>query len=332
MSGFPLWANVALFAAAAALTWLAGSRLTRHVDALSPGGGATLMGALVLGGITSLPEAATVATAAALGGATFAAGNIVGSASANLAILAGADVFMGERPIVDDVGRDAVGRQAGLLVVLLATTAAAVITGEPTRLPVGLWTVAIAALAGLSFYLLRGVGGAEAGDEGDGAPPQEGGRSGHVRRIVGGAAVIVAAGYLAARSGTIIAGQTGLSGGFVGFALLGVATSLPELSTTTTSVRIGRADLAVSNVLGTNIFNHLLFLVADMVQGAGGLFDSVDQSAAVGAMLASVLLGIYLVSVSGQRVVIAHRVGLESVLVLIIYAAGTVLLSQVGAS
>jgi len=141
--------------------------------------------------------------------------------------------------------------------------------------------------------------------------------------------VILAAGYTAARAGTVIAEQTGLSGGFVGFSLLAVSTSLPELSTTIAASRMGRPDLAFSNVMGTNIFNHLLLLPADLF-GAGPLFDSVERSASAAAMLGVVLVGIYLVRLTGPPRAVAGRMGTESVLVLAVYAVGTAILYGMG--
>jgi cation:H+ antiporter len=89
-----LWTLGAIFAVAAVVVWLAGTRLTRYVDGISTktGLGKAFTGMLLLGGITSLPEVAAVSTSAAVGNAPLAVNNLLGTASINLILLAVADV------------------------------------------------------------------------------------------------------------------------------------------------------------------------------------------------------------------------------------------------
>lgn len=348
MTTFPLGANIAAFVVAAAMTWVAGARLARDVDELAErtGTGRSFLGALVLGGMTSLPEAATVTTAAAVGGGAFALGNILGSASANVAILAAGDVLVLPRPLLDAADRDAVQRQSGMLVLLLAVTTCGILAGEPFDIPVGLWTACIVAGTVAAFLVLRNDdrGGRPGPDavpaprreprpaaERQAAPMPEDATAGRlVARLVVPGAVILVAGYVAARAGTVIAEQTGLSGGFVGFALLSVSTSLPEMSTTISALRMGRATMAFGNVLGTNIFNHVLVLPADIADGSGPLFASVDPDVAVGGAVAIAVVGLCVAGLARPRRVEGHRVGPTMVLVLGVYAAGIALVWATG--
>src|SRR3546814_3412806 len=68
---YPLWANLGMFAAAAAAVWFAGSRLARYAASISDrtGIGAAFLGLILLGGITSLPEIAVTVTASLAGSA-----------------------------------------------------------------------------------------------------------------------------------------------------------------------------------------------------------------------------------------------------------------------
>ncbi|MBW3668498.1 MAG: hypothetical protein KY443_04720 [Actinobacteria bacterium] len=345
MTTFPLWANIAAFAVAAAMTWVAGARLAADVDELAErtGAGRSFLGALVLGGMTSLPEAATVTTAAAVGGGSFALGNILGSASANVAILAAGDVLVLPRPLLDAADRDAVQRQSGMLILLLAVTTCGILAGEPFDIPVGLWTASVAAGTVAAFLVLRNDdrGGrpgpdvvpapsGEAQNAGEVLPVADE-RGGHLAaRLVVPGVVIVVAGYAAARAGTAIADQTGLSSGFVGFALLSLSTSLPEMSTTVSALRLGSATMALGNVLGTNIFNHVLVLPADIADGAGPLFASMDPDVAVGAAVAIAVVGLCVAGLARPRRIEGHRVGPTMVLVLGVYAAGIALVWATG--
>jgi cation:H+ antiporter len=63
--------------------------------------------------------------------------------------------------------------------------------------------------------------------------------------------------YLVVRSATSIADNLGWTGGFVGFGLVAVGTSLPELVTALAAARRGESGLIIGNLLGSNLFNSL---------------------------------------------------------------------------
>lgn len=69
-----------------------------------------------------------------------------------------------------------------------------------------------------------------------------------------------------------------LEQGFAGALLLGIATSLPELSSTFTLFRIKNHNIAVGNIVGSNIFNFIILTVADVLYVGGGLYDFGDHS------------------------------------------------------
>jgi cation:H+ antiporter len=78
------------------------------------------------------------------------------------------------------------------------------------------------------------------------------------------AAVIIGAGAMLARSGDRIADRTGLGGLLVGVVLIAAATSLPEIAVTVSAAIDGAADLAVGNLLGSNMANMALLAVVDL--------------------------------------------------------------------
>lgn len=93
----PLWINLAVFAAAA-VVWLAGTKVSRYANTISErtGLGKAFVGLLLLGGVTSLPEVATVTTASLGGNAGLAVNNLLGSVAMNLVFLAYADLLARE--------------------------------------------------------------------------------------------------------------------------------------------------------------------------------------------------------------------------------------------
>src|SRR5690606_34040692 len=80
------------------------------------------------------------------------------------------------------------------------------------------------------------------------------------------AAVLLAAVPQLVNSSIGIAEITGLGTGFVGTALLSLVTSLPELIAAMAAVRMGAFDLAVGNLLGSNVFNMVGLAIADFVR------------------------------------------------------------------
>ena len=77
---------------------------------------------------------------------------------------------------------------------------------------------------------------------------------------VGGAIVIIIGGNLSVDSATEIARQLGISEAIIGLTIVALGTSLPELVTSVVAARKGNSDIALGNIVGSNIFNVLLIL------------------------------------------------------------------------
>ncbi|HEX6383913.1 MAG TPA: hypothetical protein VF177_04510 [Anaerolineae bacterium] len=91
---YPVWANLAIFAVAAAIIWFAGTRLERYTNAISirTGLGKAFLGLLLLGTVTSLPEIATTVTATPGGNVDLALHNLLGGVVMQTAVLAIVDI------------------------------------------------------------------------------------------------------------------------------------------------------------------------------------------------------------------------------------------------
>ncbi|WP_068878379.1 sodium:calcium antiporter [Phenylobacterium sp. CCH9-H3] len=107
------------------------------------------------------------------------------------------------------------------------------------------------------------------------------------------AAVIAFAGYWLSRFGDVIAERTGLSGSWIGLILLATVTSLPELVTGISAVRLENApDLAVGDALGSCVFNLLLLSVVDFFHRPGCLFARAAEGHALSTGYSAVMLAI----------------------------------------
>ncbi|RHP31015.1 calcium/sodium antiporter [Lachnotalea sp. AF33-28] len=80
--------------------------------------------------------------------------------------------------------------------------------------------------------------------------------------VVGGVIAVIAGGQLVVDNATLIAKAFGLSETFIGLTIVAMGTSLPELVTSVVAARKGENDLAIGNVVGSNIFNILLIIGA----------------------------------------------------------------------
>ena len=341
ISELPLWALCLAFAASAAAIWLSATRLVRYVDAVATqaGIGHAFTGMLFLGGITSLPEAAAVSTSAGIGNAALAVNNLIGTASINLVLLALADAVYGRSALTSAAAQPATLMQ-GILSMLLATLVAMLATvGDVAIAGVGAGSVLLVfgALGALMLssdfehrHVWEVVGDAHGGNESD--TPRR-----HRHRPAGRLAIgipacalaILAAGSALSLSADAIAQSTGLRSGLAGFLLIGAATSLPEASSIIAAIRLGRYQMAVGDVFGTNLFNIMLIFLADLVYRGGPVMDEAGTFEALGAALAAFLTGLFMIGLLERRDRTLLRMGYDSLAVLLSFAAGVVLLFHI---
>lgn len=337
-AGTPTWALVAIFVVAAAAVWMSGARLTRIVDVLAvrTGMGHAFAGMLLLAGITSLPETATVGVAAGSGSPDLALANLLGSSAINVLLLAALDPLIGRGAMTGFIARPSTMLQGVLSAMILVTAAAAMIIGDVPVLGVGVWTVVLAALALGAFRL------SSAYEQRTPWVPAEP-RDGHDRRdeglfsddrstralwlaVAGLALVIFAAGALLSWTGDAIAVQSGLGQGSIGFLLVGVSTSLTEVTTIIVAYRLGRYEMAMGDIFGTNIFNTGLLLLADAAHRGEPVLDLAGPFEAVAALLGALMTGVLLLGLLERRDRTILRMGYDSAAVIALFMVGAALL------
>ncbi|MBX9462889.1 MAG: sodium:calcium antiporter [Aquamicrobium sp.] len=342
--GLPI--NMLLFGVAAIAVWFAGARLTGYADAISriTGLGQAVIGIILLAGVTSLPEIGVTATASIGGDAQLAVNNLFGSIALQVALLAVVDLMIGREALTAVVPDPAVMLQGALNVLLLSVAAAAMVAGDVGIFGVGLWAWAclflyVAAVWSLSAargkrpWLAARNGGIDdrliRSDERH--RHADDGQSASLRPLLiktsATATVILAAGFVLARSGDAIAQESGLGQSFVGFVLVALATSLPELSTALTAARRGLYTMAISDILGTNLINVALLFMVDLLDtNEEVILNRMDDFAVFGALLAIVLTALFLAGLSERRDRTLLRVGYDSIAVMVTYAVGVAIL------
>jgi cation:H+ antiporter len=269
-------------AAGLVLLILGGDLLVRGALALALRLGlpAAVIGATVMGFGTSAPELAASLEAALSGLPGIALGNVVGSNVANIGLILGAAALLA--PAAAD--RTTLRRDGtAMLLAALACAALALLPGGIGRL------AGTGLLAGLALYLwiaLRG-GKAEAEPAGVAGPLWRG----LAFAAAGLAAVVLGAGWLV-EGASALAARAGVSEAVIGLTLVAVGTSLPELAASVAAAARGRGDLALGNVLGSNVFNVLGILGATALIAPlpGGVLSPLDPAAMVAATVLALAL------------------------------------------
>jgi len=355
MDGLPLIALVGIFAGAAAAIWVAGTQLSDQTDVLSTRLhlGSALGGLILLAVATNLPEIAIVVSASAAGSVGVAVGNILGGIAIQTVVLVVLDAFgvRGDRPLTY--------RAASLVLVLEALLVVAIlgVVVAGTQLPANLIAlrltpgpVLILVLWVTGLLLLRRAGQKLPWHDSGEAPDNQDKPRGHSQQqteqdatkkgvstaraavvFAVAAVVTLVAGVLLERSGDAIASHIGLSGVLFGATVLAAATSLPEVSTGLTSVRAGDYQLAISDIFGGNAFLPVLFVLATLISGKAVLPHAQDTDIYLTA-LAIVLTLVYATGLLFRPARRVARMGVDSLVVLVLYGIGVAGLFAIAAS
>jgi cation:H+ antiporter len=135
-------------------------------------------------------------------------------------------------------------------------------------------------------------------------------------------------GVVLERAGNRIAGNVGISGVLFAATFLAGATALPEISTGLRAIEIGDERMAVSEIFGGNAFLPVLFVEASLISGAAVLPRAQDTDIYLAA-LGALLTAIYLVGLVFRTRRQVWRLGVDSWVVTLTYAAGIIGLAAV---
>jgi cation:H+ antiporter len=248
-----------------------------------------LIGLTLVGFGTSTPELVTSVQAAMIGSPGIAVGNIVGSNIANILLILGISALI--FPLA--VQSNALRRDGAVVIASALLMAAAAMTFGLSR-PVGIGFAGL--LVAYLVYAYRqervatvGINHtaaferAEAMEEADPAlrprTPETGGVMAWTIPIltaVAGLAVIIVGGRILVDGAVDLARAIGMSETVIGLTIVAVGTSMPELVTSVMAAMRKHADVAVGNVLGSNIYNIL---------GIGGLTGVISPTVVPPEML-----------------------------------------------
>jgi len=276
-----------------------------------------LIGMLIVGCGTSAPEMLVSSMAAAQNNPGIALGNIYGSNIANIALILGVTALL--TPITVHSG--IVRKELPVLIIVTALAAAQFWDGIFSRLDA---LVMLAVFVGLVFLSIRQDRKLSADALGTDMSRELDAHPLPVKRpfayVLVGLLLLVASSRLLVWSAVEIAVTLGVSDLIIGLTIVAVGTSLPEFASSIIAARKGEHDIALGNIIGSNLFNTLAIggiagliqplqvppelLTRDMAVVAGVtvllFFMSFGfrQEARIGRLKGAVLLAVYLAYVA----------------------------------
>lgn len=307
---------------------IAGYRLTCYGDAIADktGIGGTWIGVLLLATVTSLPELATGISSVTLAGVpNVAAGDVFGSCAYNLLILVLLDYMDRDKPLYAYARRGHI-LSAGFGVIMLSFACWNLIDAEfglqISYYQIGIYSPLIVLLYIMAMHTIfrheKQAVAAFTGKEPDKFPEQTL-RDLAIRYFIA-AAFVVAAGIWLPYIADAIGEQMGWSNSFVGTLFAALVTSLPELVVTITAVRIGALDMAIGDLLGSNLFNLVILGIDDVFFRQAPLLTAISPVHLFSALSALLMTGVTIVGLYFRsNVQLFRRLGWPSVFLVAIY-------------
>ena len=229
---------------------------------------------------TSAPEAAVSITGAMNGAADISVGNVLGSNILNILII------LGLTGLITNVAVQKSTLMVEMPFMLVITVVFAIfgLNNGTVGLVEGivLWALFIAYLAYL--FVLTKKGNLQEEEKAEDRPVWQ-----LILLGVVGAAIVIWGADITVDAATKIAKSLGMSERFIGLTIVALGTSLPELVTSVAAARKGNCDIAIGNIVGSNIFN-ILFVIGTSSLIIPVVFEKTFMVDAIIALGAGVLL------------------------------------------
>ena len=195
---------------------------------------------------TSLPELAASIAAVFSGSSEIVIGNVVGSNITNILLVLGLSAVIGKEIIMDKSTTDS------KVLMLLASAFLLYFTLQDGRLDL---FETLLFLAGMVLFLVSSIRG-KSSRTSDNAKASM--RS--YLMMIGGAVIVYAGAHFTIMSLEYISEYMGVSNELIALTGVALGTSLPEVVVSVTAVQKGKSDIAIGNVLGSNIFNTFIVM------------------------------------------------------------------------
>lgn len=280
-----LYINIFGFAACAAVIVFSGTKLSFYGDKIAEltGIGKAWIGLILMASVTSLPELITgISSVAIVKAPDLAAGDIFGSCIFNLLILSVLDARL-KQPLFSMVkSSHIVAAICGI--ILLSAAGLSIYIAD--QIPILLWisssTLIIFGIYIITMWLIFKYEHMDLIESPPARIPKSSTHAADLKKVFGGyslhALIVVGAAIFLPYFGEHIAEHSGLGNSFFGTLFLAAATSLPELVVSLAALKMGSLDMAVGNLLGSNVFNIFILGIDDIFYTENSLFAAISPS------------------------------------------------------
>ncbi|MDY0331548.1 MAG: sodium:calcium antiporter [Thiomonas sp.] len=302
-----IWVLVQFFVCAAAVS-VAGYRLAVEGERIGQAWGLTgsWVGLAMLASVTSLPELLTGVSAVTLAHSpNIALGDALGSCVINLGFLVVVDFVLRDEPLYRKTSASHLLSGAFGVVMLGFVAMNILLAGtpgfsHPAVDGVGLYSPVIVLLYLVALRLVFQHERRRPSSPAEAAQPHEGAaRQSSVWQSLGrfmlSALVVAAAGVWLPVAGAQLADALQWNRSFIGTLFIALTTSLPELAVTLSAIKLRALDMAVGNLLGSNLFNVVIIAIDDVAYRQGVLLAHVSPLHAVTALSAVVMTGLAMI-------------------------------------
>jgi len=335
-----LFEVILIFVFSAIVISFAGTYLAKFADQIADitKMGEAVVGAVLLGAITSLAGVVTSLTAAYQGYADLAISNAIGGIAVQTLFLAFADMTY-KKANLEHASASLSNLMYSILLIGLLTLL--LLMSQTPEITV--WNFH----PGSPFIIIAYIFGLRMVSRGSKAPmwspkltsetipdiPAKNlGSINHQKLWISffiAAGLVVFAGYLVGEAGIAITKKTDLSESFVGGLFTAVATSLPELIVSISAVRRGSLTMAVSNIVGGNSFEVIVVALADFFY-SGSILHAATTSDSYIITLTILLMSILLLGLLVREKKGIAKIGWESFAIVIFFILGYLLLFIIG--
>lgn len=334
---------IVIFLIAAVVIWVAGTRLSKSTDTIAEkfGLGEALGGLVLLAIVTNLPEIAIVISASQHNNFEMATGNLLGGIAVQTLVIVVLDIFgLGNQDTLTK-------RSTSLVLVLEATLVlivlALVVIGH--QLPASLvfyrvtpagFLILISWVIGIKIISKTRKTLPEISEEkidGENKDDNKKDDKENKKNNTGKAILIfiicsiatLAAGVALEVTSDAIAKHIGMQGVIFGATILAAITSLPEISTGLAAIWMKDYQMAISDILGGNAFLPVLFLLASISSPTGAAaLPKAQKTDIYLAGLSMVLTGVYIAGLIIQPKKQYLRMGIDSIVILVVYILGII--------
>ena len=309
------------FLISAFIILIAGSKLAGYGDIIArrTGLGGVWLGSILIAAITSMPELSTSISASIIKSPDIAIGNIFGSNIFNMIIIALSDLAATVHPILSFVSPIHI-LTAAFGMLLSALGAVFVLA----RLPFSIFGVGVDSLIILFTYLfgVKLLFEKTKGGISEEAKPGEMSLGQAYLGFIICAIAVIGAGIWLSISGSKLAVLTRLGETFIGSTLVAMSTSLPEVVVSISAASIGAYDIAIGNVLGSNIFNMVIIAASDIAYRGGPILSNISSAHAITALLGLILSSMVVVALFYKSKRTILNIGIDSWLIVLTYLLG----------